>query len=149
MDTCFPWGYGSHRVSFDCVDDRSRFAIARMYERKTPENAVDFLHYVIAKSPFVIRAVRTDRGTEFGKEFDAACALAGIEHIRNDAYSPEQNGKIEKFHDVYKQRCFFSLASHPLHPLMSITSAFGSGYSGTTTSKLTQDWEWTGERQLP
>lgn len=108
MDTCFPWGYGSQRVSFDCVDDRSRFAIARMYERKTPENAVDFLQYVIAKTPFVIRAVRTDRGTEFGREFDTACALAGIEHIRNDAYSPEQNGKIEKFHDVYKQRCFFT-----------------------------------------
>jgi len=108
MDTSFPWGYGCKRVSFDCVDDRSRFAVARMYEQKTPENAVAFLHQVIARAPFVIRAIRTDRGTEFGKEFGDACRLAGIEHLRNDAYSPEQNGKIEKFHDVYKQRCFYT-----------------------------------------
>lgn len=111
MDCCFPWGYGSKRVSFDCVDDRSRFAIARMYHRKTPKNALDFLRQVIRKAPFVIRAIRTDRGTEFGKDFSDACALAGIEHIRNDAYSPEQNGKVEKFHHVYKQRCFFTYLS--------------------------------------
>jgi len=108
MDTCFPWGYGPKRVSFDCVDDRSRFAVARMYDRKTPANALKFLSHVINRAPFIIRAIRTDRGTEFGKDFTDACANAGIEHIRNDAYSPEQNGKIEKFHDVYKQRCFFT-----------------------------------------
>ncbi len=108
MDCCFPWGYGSKRVSFDCVDDRSRFAVARMYARKTPRNAVDFLQHVIRRSPFVIRAIRTDRGTEFGRAFTDACELAGIEHMRNDAYSPEQNGKVEKFHDVYKQRCFYT-----------------------------------------
>jgi transposase InsO family protein len=108
MDTSFPWGYGTKRVSFDCLDDCSRFAHARMYERKKPENAIAFLHYVIAKAPFVIRAIRTDRGTEFGKIFTKACQQAGIEHIRNDAYSPEQNGKVEKFHDIYKQRCFYT-----------------------------------------
>src|SRR3989344_1093656 len=26
MDCSFPWGYGSKRISYDCVDDRSRFA---------------------------------------------------------------------------------------------------------------------------
>lgn len=108
MDTSFPWGKSARRVSFDCVDDCSRFALARMYERKKPENAIAFLYYVIAHAPFVIRAIRTDRGTEFGKVFTKACTRAGIEHIRNDAYSPEQNGKIEKFHDIYKQRCFYT-----------------------------------------
>jgi len=108
MDTSFPWGRGSKRVSFDCLDDCSRFAFARVFHRKKPENSITFLHHVIARAPFIIRAVRTDRGTEFGKIFTKACEEAGVEHIRNDAYSPEQNGKIEKFHDIYKQRCFYT-----------------------------------------
>jgi transposase InsO family protein len=108
MDCSFPWGYGAKRVSYDCVDDRSRFALARIFDRHTQENAIAFLHHAIVRAPFIIRAVRTDCGSEFGRAFTKACALAGVEHIRNEPYSPEQNGKVEKFHDVYKQRCFYT-----------------------------------------
>jgi len=111
MDCSFPWGYGTKIVSFDCVDDRSRFALARIYERHTQDNAIAFLHHVIAHAPFVIRAIRTDCGREFGTRFSIACALAGITHIRNEPYHPQQNGKVEKFHDVYKQRCFYTRLS--------------------------------------
>jgi transposase-like protein len=108
MDCSFPWGYGAKRVSYDCVDDRSRFAQARIYESHTQDNAIAFLHHIIARAPFVIRAIRTDCGREWSTRFSVACTLAGIEHIKNDPYHPEQNGKVEKFHDVYKQRCFYT-----------------------------------------
>ena len=108
MDCSFPWGYGAQRVSYDCVDDRSRFALAKIYERHTQDNAIDFLHHIIARSPFIIRAIRTDCGSEWSTRFSLACALAGIEHIKNEPYHPEHNGKVEKFHDVYKQRCFYT-----------------------------------------
>jgi|GEM_PF-6062810 len=42
MDCSFPWGYGTKIVSFDCVDDRSRFALARIYERHTQDNAIAY-----------------------------------------------------------------------------------------------------------
>lgn len=111
MDTSFPWGRGAKRVSFDCVDDRSRFAVARIYDRHTQDNAIAFLQYVIERAPFHIRAIKTDCGGEFGRSFTEACTKAGIRHIRNDPYSPTQNGKVEKFHDVYKQRCFYTYLS--------------------------------------
>jgi transposase-like protein len=111
MDCSFPWGYGSKRVSYDCVDDRSRFALAKIYEEHTQDNAIAFLHHIIQRAPFIIRAIRTDCGREWSTRFSLACALAGIEHIKNDPYHPEQNGKVEKFHDVYKQRCFYTYLS--------------------------------------
>jgi transposase-like protein len=108
MDCSFPWGYGSKRVSYDCVDDRSRFAFAKIYETHTQDNAIAFLHHLIQRAPFVIRAIRTDCGREWSTRFTLACASAGITHIKNEPYHPEHNGKVEKFHDVYKQRCFYT-----------------------------------------
>jgi transposase InsO family protein len=115
MDTCFPWGRGMP-VCFDCVDDRSRFALAKMFPDGSQDSAIAFLHYVIAHAPFVIKAIRTDCGKEFGTRFSFACALAGIIHIRNEPYHPEHNGKIEKFHDGLKYRCCY-VYLHPSDPL--------------------------------
>ena len=111
MDTSFPWGRVS-RVCFDCLDDRSRFAFAKLFTHCDQDSAIQFLHYVIAKAPFIIRAIRTDCGREWSTRFSAACAAAGITHIRNEPYHPEHNGKIEKFHDGLKHRCFYVY----LHP---------------------------------
>ena len=112
MDTSFPWGRSSGRVCFDCLDDRSRFALARLFPNCTQDSSVVFLHYVIAHAPFVIRAIRTDCGREWSTRFSLACTLAGIRHIKNEPYHPEHNGKIEKFHDGLKYRCFYVY----LHP---------------------------------
>jgi transposase InsO family protein len=112
LDTCFPWGRGSQRVCFDCLDDRSRFAFAKLFERCDQDSAIAFLHYVINRAPFIIKAIRTDCGREWSTRFSVACALAGIRHIRNEPYHPEHNGKIEKFHDGLKYRCFYVY----LHP---------------------------------
>lgn len=112
MDTSFPWGRSAKRVCFDCLDDRSRFAFAKLYTACNQDSAIAFLHYVIAHAPFIIRAIRTDNGREFGRRFTAACKQAGIQHIKNEPYHPEHNGKIEKFHDGLKHRCFYVY----LHP---------------------------------
>jgi transposase InsO family protein len=112
MDTSFPWGYGAKRVCFDCLDDRSRFAFAKLYAHCDQDSAIQFLYYVIAKAPFIIRAIRTDCGREWSTRFSEACRAAGITHIRNEPYHPEHNGKIEKFHDGLKYRCFYVY----LHP---------------------------------
>jgi transposase len=111
MDTSFPWGRVP-RVCFDCLDDRSRFAFAKLFEHCDQDSAIRFLHYVITRAPFVIRAIRTDCGREWSTRFSLACALAGIKHIRNEPYHPQHNGKIEKFHDGLKHRCFYVY----LHP---------------------------------
>lgn len=112
MDTSFPWGRSAQRVCFDCLDDHSRFAFAKLFPDCTQDSAIAFLHYVIARAPFIIRCIRTDCGREWSTRFSIACALAGIRHVRNEPYHPEHNGKIEKFHDGLKYRCFYVY----LHP---------------------------------
>jgi transposase InsO family protein len=112
MDTSFPWGRAAKRACYDCLDDRSRFALAKLYGNHTQDSSIAFLHYVIAHAPFIIRAIRTDCGCEWSTRFSVACALAGIRHIKNEPYHPEHNGKIEKFHDGLKYRCFYVY----LHP---------------------------------
>ncbi len=112
MDTSFPWGRAAKRVCFDCLDDRSRFAFAKLFQACDQDSAIAFLRYVIARAPFIIRAIRTDCGREWSTRFSVACTLAGIQHIRNEPYHPEHNGKIEKFHDGLKYRCFYVY----LHP---------------------------------
>jgi transposase InsO family protein len=115
LDTSFPWG-SCKRVCFDCVDDCSRFAYAKLYTNCNQNNAIAFLHHIIAKAPFIIRSIRTDCGREFSRRFTEACNRAGIEHIRNEPYHPEHNGKVEKFHDSLKHKCFYVFL-HPKDPL--------------------------------
>ena len=93
----------------------------RYFSEKAGINASAFLYYVITQAPFVIRAIRTDCGKEWGTRFSLACALAGITHIRNEPYHPEHNGKIEKFHDGLKYRCCY-VYLHPSDPLPQLNS---------------------------
>ena len=103
MDTFYPFGRSRRLVGFDAIDDHSRWPESRLYETREEKNAIHFLHYLVARSPFRIRAIRTDRGREFSRKFTEACKALGIEHIRNRGYSPENNGKIERWHRTLRE----------------------------------------------
>lgn len=103
MDTCFPFGRSRQLVCFDAIDDYSRWPEAKLYDRRTEANAIGFLNYLVSRVPFRIRVIRTDRGREFSKRFTGECLKLGIEHIRNVGYSPEDNGKIERWHRTLKE----------------------------------------------
>jgi len=129
MDTFYPFGRTRKVVLFTAIDDCSRWPEAKIFGRRTEANAVTFLNYLVSRAPYRIRAIRTDRGREFGLGFAAACKKLGIEHIRNEGYSPEDNGKIERFHRTLREdlvRPFFHPdATHEeLQYLISLFLAF-------------------------
>ena len=103
MDSFYPFGRSRKLVSFDAIDDHSRWPESKLYETREEKNAIHFLHYLVARAPFAIRVVRTDRGREFSGKFTQACRALGIEHIRNKGYSPENNGKIERWHRTLRE----------------------------------------------
>lgn len=103
IDSFYPFGRSRKLVSFDAIDDHSRWPESKLYYAREEKNAIHFLHYLVARSPFRIRVVRTDRGREFSKKFTEACKILGIEHIRNKGYSPENNGKIERWHRTLRE----------------------------------------------
>jgi transposase-like protein len=106
LDACYPFGRGRQLCCFDAIDDCSRYALGKMYTRETAENAIDFIKYLIERAPFPIKRIRIDNRSK--NLITAFCQSIGIEVIVNSAYTPEQNGKIERFHRTIKHRLFYS-----------------------------------------
>lgn len=110
MDACYPFGKARQICSFDAIDDCSRYTEGTCYDRETADNAMLFLDRLVRVVPFRIQRLRVDN--RYGKKFRAYClATYGIDVIENEPYSPEQNGKIERFHKTLKQEFFYRYCS--------------------------------------
>ena len=105
MDACYPFGRGRKIVCFDAIDDCSRYVTAKLYDRETAENAIEFVKELVRVSPFRIQRIRVDN--RYGKQLRAFCETIGIEVVTITAYTPSQNGKIERFHRTIKQEFFW------------------------------------------
>lgn len=105
MDTKYPWGYKEGRVIYTIIDDATRWVFAWSYHSANKRNTLDFLDKVLARAPFAIQKIRTDRGKEFianvVKEF---MQKQNIEYRNNTPYCPEENGKIERFHRTLNEK---------------------------------------------
>jgi transposase InsO family protein len=105
VDTTYPYGYGQSKVIYTAIDDATRFVYVCVYEKANAINTVDFLKQLQIHMPFDIYKVRSDQGKEFKnikvsdylKEHNIACR-------HNTPYSPEENGKIERFHKTLKHK---------------------------------------------
>jgi len=109
LDACYPFGRGRQICCFDAIDDCSRFVLAKMYDRETAENAIDFIKYLIKHAPFKIKRIRIDNRSK--NKITAFCKTVGIEVIVNEAHTPKQNGKIERFHKTIKRKFFWKYCS--------------------------------------
>lgn len=103
LDTCYPFGYSKKAIVYDAIDDCSRWVFAEVRENKTEESTIEFLRGLISKAPFTIRVIRTDQGTEFGRRVTEFLKENGIEHKKNPPYTPQHNGKIERYHRTFKE----------------------------------------------
>ena len=110
LDTCYPFGYSRKAIVYDVIDDCSRWAFAKVMKNKTQETTIIFLKELIARAPFTIRAIRTDQGTEFSKKVTEFLEENGIEHRKNPPYTPQHNGKIERYHRTFKENeaCYWN-----------------------------------------
>jgi transposase InsO family protein len=83
------------------IDDHSRLAFTQILpDQKTPttiaflKDAVDFF----ARHGITIRALLTDNGSCYRSHpFRQACFAMGLKHRRTRPYSPQTNGKAERF----------------------------------------------------
>ena len=57
------------RYQYTAIDDATRVRALKIYDRHTQKNAIDFVDHVVAKFPFRIQQIRTDRGHEFQAQF--------------------------------------------------------------------------------
>lgn len=62
------------------------------------KNGADFLKVCLEKFPFPIKAVQTDNGKEFLKDFDAWCKKISLTHYFIEPHQPKQNTYVENSH---------------------------------------------------
>ncbi|NIV30234.1 MAG: DDE-type integrase/transposase/recombinase [Anaerolineae bacterium] len=94
---------------FTARDMVSRWDVIEAFGRATASNACSFLDSILARSPYSVRAIQVDGGSEFQGEFEQACAEKGIRLFVLPPRSPKLNGHVERaqrthteeFHDRY------------------------------------------------
>src|SRR3954449_4987652 len=83
------------------IDDHSRIAMARIFPDEKKESAVAFLQAAVAyyqSLGITVSRVMTDNGSCYrSKAFLRACARLNIKPIRTRPYTPQTNGKAERF----------------------------------------------------
>ena len=103
VDVNFPFGYARKEVVYDAIDDCSRFVFAKVMPNHGTDSSLTFLRELIHKCPFPIEAIRTDQGKEFSQKISLFLERKGIKHKKNPPYTPQHNGKIERYHRTFKE----------------------------------------------
>lgn len=112
LDVCFPFGRARPERVFDAIDDCSRFVYAKLMQNQTQESSIRFVNELILAMPFTIKVIRTDCGSEFSNKFTAHLEKLGIKHVKNAPYTPQHNGKIERYHRTFKEKEAYSWPFH-------------------------------------
>lgn len=87
---------------FTTVDMVSRWSVPTIASQATARNATHALEALIERSPFPVRAIQVDGGSEFMAEFESACQDRGIQLFALPPYSPKLNGHVERANRTFR-----------------------------------------------
>lgn len=104
-----------HDFEFAAVDDFSREAVVRIQTEQTSAAAAAFLEHVLRTLPYPVDAVLTDNAFAFTMRyaqhpdrrtrFQQVCQAVGIRHYVVRPYTPQSNGKVERFFRTVNDEC--------------------------------------------
>lgn len=116
LDTIVIHWNGLKRYILTAIDTTSKIAYARMYATKSSRSAADFLyrmHYLLDGE--ALNSLN-DNGSEFHKEFTAACRQLGIVRYWSRTRTPTDNPVCERFNRTLQDE-FFALGNFDPDPL--------------------------------
>jgi putative transposase len=91
---------------FTTVDVVSRWSVPTIASNATAKLASRALDELIARSPFAIKAIQVDGGSEFMAEFEDACETKGILLFELPPRSPKLNGRVERANRTYREELY-------------------------------------------
>jgi len=97
---------GARYYQFTAIDVLSKRRVLRVYPSESSRNGAQFLRECIASFPFRIKAVQTDNGPTFLKEFDKLCKELNIPHYFIYPRTPKQNTYVEISHQADKREFY-------------------------------------------
>lgn len=87
-------------------DILSRWDVLGIYSRATANTAREYLDELLQRSPFPIKAIQVDGGSEFKAEFEAACQERGIQLFVLPPSSPKLNGCVERGNRTHREEFY-------------------------------------------
>jgi putative transposase len=97
---------------FAARDFISRWDVLDVHHNATAHNAANFLDTLLARTPFEVRGIQVDGGSEFKAEFEAACQEKGLLLFVLPPRSPKLNGRVERSNRTHKEE-FYQLVDPP------------------------------------
>lgn len=107
MDTKYIMLQGGKRFyQFTAIDVLTKQRTLRVYPSQSSRNGAHFLKECIASFPFRIKAVQTDNGAPFLKEFENLCRELAVPHYFIYPRTPKQNSYVEISHGADKREFY-------------------------------------------
>jgi transposase len=91
---------------FNAWDRYSKWNAADIYSNATSYCAKKFLEKLLKESPFKIKSIQVDGGSEFMKEFEQSCEEHGIPLFVLPPRSPELNGGVERINRTWREEFY-------------------------------------------
>lgn len=107
MDTKYIMLPGGRKLyQFTSIDVLTKRRVLRVYPSESSRNGANFLNESLQGFPFPIKAIQTDNGAPFLKEFDKLCKEKGIPHYFIYPRTPKQNTYVEISHQADKREFY-------------------------------------------
>lgn len=103
MDAVVKFRNGIKRYVITAIETQGKFGFAYGYSHLSSRTASDFVDKLLKVSPFSVKAIQTDNGSEFLKEADKTMAENGIVHFFTYPRSPKSNAFIERFNRTIQE----------------------------------------------
>src|SRR3990172_8909182 len=91
---------------FTARDVVSRWDVLGIYTRATANTAAQFLDALQERSPFPIKGIQVDGGSEFKADFEALCQARGIPLFLLPPRSPKLNGCVERGNRTHREEFY-------------------------------------------
>jgi len=97
---------GRKFYQFTAIDVLTKHRILRVYPSESSRNGKLFLMECLNHFPFPIKAIQTDNGAPFLKEFDKHCKDIKLPHYFIYPRTPKQNTYVEISHEADKREFY-------------------------------------------
>ncbi|MBP6989695.1 transposase family protein, partial [Candidatus Shapirobacteria bacterium] len=97
----FAWNIKRYVIT--AVDAHSRYSFAFCYKRPLSINARGFIQKLQAVSPYPIKTVQTDNGSEFKKYFTEKLKELHLTHYHTYPKCPQMNTYLERFNRTIQE----------------------------------------------
>jgi len=95
-----------HRKQFTARDMVSRWDVIEAHTRASASLAAGFLDTLERESPYPIKAIQVDGGSEFAVEFEQACKNRDIRLFELPPRSPKLNGRVERAQRTHREEYY-------------------------------------------